>query len=351
MTASIRPPASAARKKERASMSPAEKAAAKALAAETKAKNAMVADAAEAQGFEAIAAGDAEGLKTALQTLKSVKAKPFAKKMPWLRETFLTAAARMGRADMVEILLKGAWCVPDEIGAGGRTALGIACWLGHLDCVKILAKESNVLATDTRDSSALLLAAQKGDADCVRFLIPLCDPNRSNQNYATPLMAAVGEDAPEAAALLWPHWPKDGAKRWLPVFVAISSGQVKCAELFVADMDWESPVVPTSSKNNILEFLAAEAKETLKKGADARTERQKKCHAILETHAPLSAARKALKKVPPGFWPILTARAEAADLAALVVEEKDRNSNISAQARQPDLAAPAPAARVAERRL
>lgn len=102
----------------------------------------------------------------------------------------------------------GALLLPHEGGkqtSEGRSALMFAAANGHVEAVNILAKVESRLQLSSRSSApgstAIHIAAEFGQLDCVKALIPHCLAIKRNDGF-TSLMLAAGRNHLEIVKLL-----------------------------------------------------------------------------------------------------------------------------------------------------
>lgn len=91
------------------------------------------------------------------------------------RETALMKAARNGFARSLSVLLNTVVEQPRMVNKknrDGKTALMLAAWYGHTECVELLLKAKAIVNMgDNYQSTALTLAADEGYPDCVQKLL------------------------------------------------------------------------------------------------------------------------------------------------------------------------------------
>ena len=156
------------------------------------------------------------------------------------KDKALIAAARDGRADGVKALLEG----PEGANARahdehGRTALIHAAVRGHAECVKLLLARSFVPKLDEYRLSALHWAATGGHAECVRLLIPRSRPNATKTGRASPIECAAEKGETECVRVLLAssdarHHGHNGRTA---LMLAAGNGHVECVRLLLAGSD------------------------------------------------------------------------------------------------------------------
>lgn len=117
-------------------------------------------------------------------------------------KTAMMIAAEYGRHEVVQLLL------PYEAGkqtSEGRSALMFAAANGHVEVVNILAKVESRLQLSSRSSApgstAIHIAAEFGQLECVKALIPHCLAIKRNDGF-TSLMLAASRNHLEIVKLL-----------------------------------------------------------------------------------------------------------------------------------------------------
>ncbi len=133
--------------------------------------------------------------------------------------TPLMIAAESGWTEGVELLLAAIESWPDykrrkstvlraELGRRderGRTSLILAAQSGQAKCVRLLLPMSPVDAADMDGRTALMLAAtgrEAGSVECVKALLPASDAAKLDQSGRTALCLAAMEGRPEIVELL-----------------------------------------------------------------------------------------------------------------------------------------------------
>jgi hypothetical protein len=119
-------------------------------------------------------------------------------------ETPLILAARCGRSDVVEVLLRAGANVNNVMPRSGETALLTASWYGHLHVISILlAHGANVNIQDNDGHTAIMQATLQSRLDIVNLLLSNgADPNIFNSNGRTPGMEARRIHAYDIAEVL-----------------------------------------------------------------------------------------------------------------------------------------------------
>lgn len=123
----------------------------------------------------------------------------------------LMAAAIRGHADCVEVLLK--CCDPLATDVLHQTALMKAALGLHTECVKILLPVSHLDARDGYGNTALMIAATYGRTDIVELLLPWCRADIVNDKKETAAMIAAKHHHPELAELLASHARQIGSRK------------------------------------------------------------------------------------------------------------------------------------------
>jgi hypothetical protein len=165
--------------------------------------------------------------------------------MTELGSEFLQAAKIGCTRDMVELLDEGADKeFKDECEC---TALILAAERGHAECVRLLVEAgANKDATDNFGLTALIRAAEKGRTDCVRLLLEGGAGKEANDNNGfTALMWAARLGNSDCVRLLLEGGARKDAKnngRWTSLMLAAERGKTDCVRLLVeagADKDAE----------------------------------------------------------------------------------------------------------------
>ena len=147
-------------------------------------------------------------------------------------DTPLHIAAARGREECVEALLQ--LDPPTSLkNAAGETPLHIACEKGHASIVKMVGKNTSLLATTKDGDTPLHIAAARGHKECVEALLQL-DPPTSLKNAAgetalhvacekghASIVMMVGKNASLLATT------KDGDT---PLHIAATKGHKECVE-------------------------------------------------------------------------------------------------------------------------
>ena len=90
-------------------------------------------------------------------------------------DTLLHIAAARGHEECVEALLQ--LDAPTSLkNAAGKTALHVACEEGHAQIVKMIGKDTSLLATDNVGDTPLHIAVARGHDECVEALLQLDAP-------------------------------------------------------------------------------------------------------------------------------------------------------------------------------
>ena len=164
------------------------------------------------------------------------------------RATALMHASEKNHLSCVELLLKNADAgAINARNAGGQTALWLAVFGGHAKVVAALLERQADKAIASFDGyTPLMVAAEKGQLDCVNYLIGKGDLqfiNARGRNGATAMfVAALNGHAEVVAALL-----KSQADRMLadnsgntPLMLAAHCGHVDCANHLLDKSDLQS---------------------------------------------------------------------------------------------------------------
>lgn len=118
-------------------------------------------------------------------------------------DTALMMACFYKNLACVELLLNAPGIDLTMVNYQGRTSLGAAVEGGSFEIVELLVPRVDIQETvDRHESNALHLAALCGHADIVRLLIPHIDPNLTDESGRTPLMLAVASDSTAALSAL-----------------------------------------------------------------------------------------------------------------------------------------------------
>jgi ankyrin repeat protein len=138
-------------------------------------------------------------------------------RQPEIAQAFLARGAvlnlfescAMGQLDRVSQILTEDGGAPLSHGPDGHTPLGLACFFGHRDVVRLLLEKGADVNTASRNAqrvAPLHAATARQDAEIVEALLKAgADPNRRQEAGITPLheAAAAGQDA--IARLLVAH--------------------------------------------------------------------------------------------------------------------------------------------------
>jgi ankyrin repeat protein len=138
-------------------------------------------------------------------------------RQPEIAQAFLARGAvlnlfescAMGQLDRVSQILAEDGGAPLSHGPDGHTPLGLACFFGHRDVVRLLLEKGADVNTASRNAqrvAPLHAATARQDAEIVEALLKAgADPNRRQEAGITPLheAAAAGQDA--IARLLVAH--------------------------------------------------------------------------------------------------------------------------------------------------
>lgn len=118
--------------------------------------------------------------------------------------TALMMAAYKGHADCVAALLKGGATVNLQTGNTAWSALMLAAEGGHTECMRLLSEAgADLNLQNSWGGTALMLAAMEGNADCVKFLLERgADAAIRSKSGDTALDIAETEHRQECAALL-----------------------------------------------------------------------------------------------------------------------------------------------------
>jgi ankyrin repeat protein len=119
----------------------------------------------------------------------------------------LHAAALVGHAGIVRLLLDRGLGVNDAAGADGMTPVAYAAVRGHLSAMRVLLeRRADVNVADSGGNSPLLHAAMRGRTAAVRLLLESgANVNASSRHGWTPLMAAAWEGEASVVAVLLKH--------------------------------------------------------------------------------------------------------------------------------------------------
>jgi ankyrin repeat protein len=142
-------------------------------------------------------------------------------RQPEIAQAFLARGAvlnlfescALGQLDRVSQILAEDGGAPLSHGPDGHTPLGLACFFGHQDIVRLLLEKGadvNAASKNAQRVAPLHAATARQDAEIVEALLRAgADPNRRQEAGITPLheAAAAGQDA--IARLLVAH----GAQR------------------------------------------------------------------------------------------------------------------------------------------
>lgn len=122
---------------------------------------------------------------------------------------------------------------PDERGREGRTALALAAYYGHADCVKALLEAgADTGARDNDGRTPLMLAAEAGRVRCVKALLQGgAAAHLQQKDGTTALMLAAGCNFPDClSALLRGNAPMEqrAANDWTALMYAAAMGRTEC---------------------------------------------------------------------------------------------------------------------------
>ncbi|XP_068236763.1 uncharacterized protein [Palaemon carinicauda] len=112
-------------------------------------------------------------------------------------ETLLSQAARNGQHNIILELTKSSYLhlntYHEYNGSGAYTPLWIAAANGHFDCVKVLLQSNlscriDLIGSQKKNSSAVMIAAKKGNWNIVNEILKVCeDLNSEEADYIFPL--------------------------------------------------------------------------------------------------------------------------------------------------------------------
>jgi ankyrin repeat protein len=150
--------------------------------------------------------------------------------------TALSEAARVGQAEMVELLLERV--DPESIGAA--TALGWAQSRGHSECARILLEAGARLEARTRvHETALIRAAERGRLRVIRALVKAgADVNATTHAGVTALMFLAQSGHEMGARTLIRAGADVNAKDrdgWTPLMLAARAGEKDTVDILIAE--------------------------------------------------------------------------------------------------------------------
>jgi len=114
----------------------------------------------------------------------------------------LIVAAEAGRPDEIRILLEAGADATRSNSISWKSALTLAVEIRNLDCVRLLAPVSDVDATDFEEMTALMRAAGSGQPRVVETLLPFAKLTQANVRGETALYMAAQDGHAECARLL-----------------------------------------------------------------------------------------------------------------------------------------------------
>ena len=138
-------------------------------------------------------------------------------------------------------------------------ALQSAAQLGHATCVELLIPFSNL---DADYSRSLLFAAENGHAECVKLLIPVSDPKNVNSQS---LRAAIAKGHVERAKLLLPVSHPLAERKGI-LLAALASGSAEARALLAdsepclldgVDLSASQEAAQASGNASLAEFLSS----------------------------------------------------------------------------------------------
>ena len=151
----------------------------------------------------------------------------------------LHAAALVGHAGIVRLLLDRGLPVNAVARADGMTPIAYAAVREHLDAMRMLLKHrADVNLADSGGNSPLLHAAMRGRTKAVRLLLESgANVNASSKHGWTPLMAAAWEGEASVVAVLLKHGANAtlvNSQRRSALMLAESEGHRAVVKLLVA---------------------------------------------------------------------------------------------------------------------
>ena len=151
----------------------------------------------------------------------------------------LHAAALVGHAGIVRLLLDRGLGVNEAARADGMTPVAYAAVRGHLSAMRVLLeRHADVNVADSGGNSPLLHAAMSGRTAAVRLLLESgANVNASSKHGWTPLMAAAWEGEASVVAVLLKHGANAtlvNSQRRSALMLAESEGHRAVVKLLVA---------------------------------------------------------------------------------------------------------------------
>lgn len=123
-----------------------------------------------------------------------------------IQHQFFNACKNGDTQEALRLLRKtGKRADPKAATIGRFTALMLATQWGNLDCVKALIAYSDAKYATIDGYTALMLAAQGGNLDCVKVLIPYSDAKYATIGGYTALMLSALHGYAEIAKILLPY--------------------------------------------------------------------------------------------------------------------------------------------------